>query len=206
VPPKKGQRQARGLARQDQILDAAGELFAEHGVRATTIAAVANRVGLSEAGLLHHFPSKDALLLAVLDRADASYVEEEVYVAQPAGGLESLRRMPATARVLADRPAHTRLRAIVSAESVVQDGAARDYSVRRTEAIRRGMAKAVAEGIRRGEIRSDVDPKARATEIVAFMEGIQVQWMLDPDAVDIVAAYDSYFAALVEDLAVTAER
>ena len=39
MPPKKGQRQARGLVRQDRILDAAYELFAGEGVRTTTIAA-----------------------------------------------------------------------------------------------------------------------------------------------------------------------
>ena len=90
MPPKKGQRQARGLARQEQILDVAFDLFADNGVRQTTIAAVADRVGLSEAGVLHHFTSKEDLLLAVLDayvtsltdgweavlRSDASPIEK----------------------------------------------------------------------------------------------------------------------------------
>lgn len=200
MPPKKGQRQARGLARQDQIIDAASELFTEHGVRATTISAIATRVGLSEAGLLHHFPSKDALLLAVLARADASFPEVEAYIAEPGGGLESLRRLPAAGRVLAERPLLTRLRAIVSAESVVENGAARAYAQRRTSSIRKIIAESLAEGVRRGEIRADLDPEARATEIVAFMEGIQVQWMLEPEAVDIVASYESYVASLVEEI------
>jgi AcrR family transcriptional regulator len=206
MPPKKGQRQARGLARQDQILDVAFELFATEGVRATTIARVAERSGLSEAGLLHHFPSKDALLLAVLDRADASFPDTEAWIAEPGGGLESLRRMPASAQVLSDRPSLARLRVIVSAEAVVQDGAARRYVTERTATIRRVLTNSLAEGVRRGEFRSDLDPASRATEIVAFMEGIQIEWMLDPDAVDLVAAYEAYVDTLVEQLAPPRQR
>jgi AcrR family transcriptional regulator len=203
MPPKKGQRQARGLARQEQILDVAFELFATLGVRATTIAAVAERVGLSEAGLLHHFPSKDDLLLAVLNRADASFTDTEAWVAEPRGGLESLRRLPATAHVLADRPMLARLRAIVSAESIVQDGAARRYVQQRTEIIRQVLAESLDAGVQRGELRSDIDPAIRATEIVAFMEGIQVQWMLDPEHIDFVKSYESFVASLVEQIAVS---
>lgn len=206
MPPKKGQRQARGLARQDQILDVAFELFATQGVRATTLISVAERVGLSEAGLLHHFPSKDDLLLAVLHRADASFPDTEAWIAEPGGGLESLRRLPATAQVLADRPMLTRLRAIVSAEAVVDDGAARRYVRNRTETIRTMLGLALEEGVRRKELRRGLDCTALATEIVSFMEGIQVQWMLAPRKIDLVATYESYVASLVEQIGVPARK
>jgi len=35
---------------------------------------------------------------------------------------------------------------------------------------------------------------------VAFMEGIQVQWMLEPETIDLVAAYEAYFGRLVDQL------
>ncbi|WP_369138350.1 TetR/AcrR family transcriptional regulator [Modestobacter versicolor] len=50
----------------EQILDRAAALFARHGVEHTSVQAVADAVGLSKAGLLHHFPSKDALHAGVL--------------------------------------------------------------------------------------------------------------------------------------------
>ena len=50
----------------EQILDRAAALFAQHGYAHTSVQAVADAVGLSKAGLLHHFPSKDALHAAVL--------------------------------------------------------------------------------------------------------------------------------------------
>jgi AcrR family transcriptional regulator len=52
------------------ILDRAAALFARHGFEHTSLQAVADAVGLSKAGLLHHFRSKDALHEAVLAFAD----------------------------------------------------------------------------------------------------------------------------------------
>jgi AcrR family transcriptional regulator len=52
------------------ILDRAAGLFARHGFEQTSLQAVADAVGLSKAGLLHHFPSKGALHEAVMDQAE----------------------------------------------------------------------------------------------------------------------------------------
>lgn len=51
------------------ILDRAAGLFAARGYAKTSVQDVAAAVGLSKAGLLHHFPSKDALHRAVLAQA-----------------------------------------------------------------------------------------------------------------------------------------
>lgn len=53
------------------ILDRAAALFARRGFAKTSVQDVADAVGLSKAGLLHHYPSKDALYEAVLAQADA---------------------------------------------------------------------------------------------------------------------------------------
>jgi AcrR family transcriptional regulator len=51
------------------ILDRAAALFARRGFAKTSVQDVADAVGLSKAGLLHHFPSKEALHEAVLAQA-----------------------------------------------------------------------------------------------------------------------------------------
>src|SRR4051812_5675294 len=56
---------------QQRLLEVAGELVTESGVMALTLDAVAKRAGVSKGGLLHHFPSKHALLMAMV--ADISY-------------------------------------------------------------------------------------------------------------------------------------
>ncbi|MGY2066056.1 TetR/AcrR family transcriptional regulator [Blastococcus sp. SYSU DS0619] len=53
----------------DDILDRAAALFARRGFAKTSLQDIADAVGLSKAGLLHHFPSKEALHDAVLAQA-----------------------------------------------------------------------------------------------------------------------------------------
>jgi AcrR family transcriptional regulator len=55
----------------DGILDRAAALFARRGFAKTSVQDVADAVGLSKAGLLHHFPSKEALYGAVREQAEA---------------------------------------------------------------------------------------------------------------------------------------
>ena len=66
-------RMARPFRQQidEGILDRAAALFARRGFAKTSIQEVADAVGLSKAGLLHHFPSKDALHAAVLAQSTA---------------------------------------------------------------------------------------------------------------------------------------
>jgi len=92
---------------------------------------------------------------------------------------------------------------MVTAESVVDEGAARRYVQERTHAICTLMAGLLAVGVHRGELDPDIDVHARAAEIVAFMEGIQIQWLLHPDQIDLAAAYESYVTALADQLATT---
>jgi AcrR family transcriptional regulator len=52
----------------DEIIDAAATLFARHGFKETSVQRIADAVGYSKTGLLHRYPSKEALQQAVLDR------------------------------------------------------------------------------------------------------------------------------------------
>jgi AcrR family transcriptional regulator len=201
VPPRKGQRQARGLARQQQILDVAFGLFADHGYRATTLAQVADAVGITEAGVLHHFPSKEALLQAVLDARDLSVDPDvQLWIAEAGGGVASVRRMAALAQPLLDDPRLARFDAVVGGESVGDAAVGRDHFRDRLRLIRKSLAAMLADGVRSGEIRRDTDVDAVAAEITAFMNGIQTQWLLDPRKVNLRQAYDHYFGTLADTL------
>jgi AcrR family transcriptional regulator len=69
--PSHGISRGRGLQTADRILNAAEELFAEQGYAGTSLREVADRVGLRIPSLYNHFPSKDALYTAVLERGIA---------------------------------------------------------------------------------------------------------------------------------------
>ncbi|TDD94040.1 TetR/AcrR family transcriptional regulator [Actinomadura rubrisoli] len=54
--------------KREALLDAAESLLFEHGTQALTLAAVADRAGVSKGGLLYHFPTKEALVRAMVAR------------------------------------------------------------------------------------------------------------------------------------------
>jgi AcrR family transcriptional regulator len=58
---------AKGTAKREEILDRAVEAFGKTGYHATSMREIAAACNLSQAGLLHHFPNKEALLLAIVD-------------------------------------------------------------------------------------------------------------------------------------------
>ncbi|GGI05540.1 TetR/AcrR family transcriptional regulator [Egicoccus halophilus] len=59
---------SRGRRRREAVLDAAEQLFLEHGFHGTSVDDLGAAAGISGPGLYRHFASKDALLMAVLDR------------------------------------------------------------------------------------------------------------------------------------------
>jgi AcrR family transcriptional regulator len=54
--------------RRDELLDAAESLLDDHGSQGLTLAAVAERAGVSKGGLLYHFASKEALIKGMIER------------------------------------------------------------------------------------------------------------------------------------------
>ncbi len=80
--------------RKDAILDEATRLFAERGYAACSMADLAECVGLRKASLFHHFPSKDDLYGAVLERLMRSLSDTITASISPGGSYqEQLDRM-----------------------------------------------------------------------------------------------------------------
>ncbi|XVV06107.1 TetR/AcrR family transcriptional regulator [Actinosynnema sp. CA-248983] len=89
----------------DRIIDLAAGLFARHGFEHTSLRALADAVGLSKAGLLHHFPSKEALHEAV--EASCRDLERKVADAVaplPAGPDRDRHALELLVDVALDRP------------------------------------------------------------------------------------------------------
>lgn len=89
----------------DQILDAAAALFARHGFEQTSLKALADAVGLSKAGLLHHFPSKDALFEAAWEHSRVlSRQVLDLVSPMPAGPARERRALELLTDIALDRP------------------------------------------------------------------------------------------------------
>jgi AcrR family transcriptional regulator len=194
MPPKKGMPNRRGVARREQILDAAVELFARRGYRGSGLVELGERVGTSHVAILHHFDTKEDLLRAVMARRD-EILEALVSDYQGSGitGLTSIRP-PFEPEVL------TRLATVLRAENLSPGDPLHQFFEEGHQRGRDIIAAEIRTGQERGQIRSDIDPDVKALEITAFAIGIETQWLLSPDAIDRAKVHQSFARALVDDL------
>jgi AcrR family transcriptional regulator len=186
---------AKSAATRTAILDAALEVFAESGYRAGSLREVAERVGMSEAGLLHHFRSKSALLQAVLDHRDD--LARELVDFDVPDGVEALRGLVALARHNASIPGVVELYCTLSAEATSSDHPAHGYFVQRYEYVRESTTRAFARIASGGRLLPGVDPRRAAVATIALMDGLQVQWLLDPSSTDMAEALAEFFRGMI---------
>jgi len=185
---------AKGRASREKILEAANEAFAERGYRGASLAAIAESVGLSQPGLLHHFPSKEALLWEVLRlRHERDLERVQRITAERESYLEALVEL---GRENERSPGLVRLFTVLAAEAVDADHPGHEHFRERYRELRRGVAESLAEEQRRGGIAAGLDVELVAAELLAVFDGLQLQWLLDPDAVDMVAGLRDFVARL----------
>jgi AcrR family transcriptional regulator len=176
---------AKGRAKRAEIIDRAAALFGEGGYRGTSLREIAARCGITHPGLLHHFPTKDALLIAVLEQRDQQHVEQ---VFAPVGdGVERLRRVIGVIATNQAQRGIVELFAVLSAEATSAQHPARDFFVRRYRTTIAGFAEVYRQARADGALREHVDPDSAARELVALMDGLQLQWLLDGGATPMAA-------------------
>ncbi|MCF2526159.1 TetR/AcrR family transcriptional regulator [Yinghuangia soli] len=183
---------AKGRAKQREIIGHAVALFGEAGYRGATLRELAARCGLSHPGLIHHFPTKEALLLAVLearDEEDAQRVQADNVV-----GVDRLRRMVEVAERNAGRRVIVEMFTALSAEATSADHPAHAYFTERYEMAVGAAAIDYEHARGEGALRPEVEPAAAARQLIALMDGLQVQWLYNP-ATDMPGTLRAHVAA-----------
>ncbi len=185
---------AKGEDRKQRILAVAQRLLTRNGWRNTTLAQIAGEAGVTPAGLLHHFESKEQLLHAVLDARDA---DDESH-ADRAGDLFN------QIALVADRfhraPELVSTFTVLLVENVLPDAPLHDRMLSRhrqavdivTDLIRNGQAD--------GRYRTDIDPAIKAVEILAFVHGMETIWLLDT-SIPLTEVFKQYAENLARDFA-----
>jgi AcrR family transcriptional regulator len=184
---------AKGEERRQRILAVAQRMVTRNGGRGTTLGQIAQEAGVSPAGLLHHFESKEQLLNAVLDARDA---DDLANVDLSGDIIEQLEKV-------IDRfqrsPDLIGMFTVLLAENLDPGAPLHDRFLGRY----RDAVSIVAEGIRRGQragrYRTDLDPAVKAVEIVAFLSGMETSWLLDP-SIPITAVFQEYTGSLARQL------
>lgn len=194
-------RALRGDATRERVLDAALEMFVEQGYRATSVRDIAARCGMTHPGLLYHFPSKAALLMAALQRRDdVDCVDGESgdLAFNQLDARAVLRHLVNSAKNNASKRGLVELFANLSVEASAPDHPAHDYFVERYAALKATVTRAFADLDRDGALRQGVVPRIAAIQVVAAMDGLQIQWLLDPDT-DMAGALAVYVNSLLKE-------
>lgn len=186
---------AKGRATRGEIVEVATGLFGEVGYRAASLRAVAARCGLTHPGVMHHFPTKAALLAAVLERRDAA--DAEKYLPGAGSGMEQLRRLIALVEHNVEVPQIVELHAALSAEAADPAHPAHDWFVRRYTDTRRQFTDVLDRVRADGDLVPGVEPRTAAVALAALMDGLQVQWLLDRETIDMVAVLRDHVGRLV---------
>lgn len=197
APPsehRRDRRIVRGEISREKILTTAVQVFGTQGFRGGSLREIAQKVGISEAGLLHHFGSKAGLLAAVLaerDRIDAQLRAEEE--AEGTGLVDGMRHQ---VRRNAAAPGLVGLHVIVSAEATEPGHPAHELFRDRYRGLRAQDREGFKELIDNGGIRPEIDPEKIGPIISAVMDGLQLQWLLDPEVVDMPDLFEHFLQLL----------
>ncbi len=197
-----GTKQARGRARRQAIVDAAVGLFATHGFRGTSVAAVAEQAGVTDAGVLYHFGTKDELLLAVLAEHDRRY-EDALRTTMAPGGLAALQGLQAWGVEMEAQRDLQALYVLLSAEHMRDDSPTNTYFKVRYRRVLRLFTRLFTQAAERGELRGDLDPVAEASALLALLEGLRLQWFFTDGRVSIAEGVERYVELTLERLAPT---
>jgi AcrR family transcriptional regulator len=175
------------MRRREDILRAAMTTFDSRGYANGSLADIADQVGMTHAGVLHHFGSKGHLLLEMLalrDRLDVEQLEGQ----RLPHGLGLFRHLVLTAQRNAERPGIVQTYTVLSAESVTDDHPAKAWFRVRYAELRAEVGRALLEVCDPDDPPTKRDLDVAAAGILAVMDGLQVQWLLAPDDVDLAPA------------------
>lgn len=183
-------------ARRLAILDAGLQVFGRNGYNGSSLKQIAELVGITEAGILHHFKTKSELLIAVLDHRDE--VTQSWFTTE---GGDSLNYVVDWLRLLQhnmSNPGIVELYATLSGEATSPGHPANDYFRQRYETVREYNQANFQRLITDGHI-TDGAPSARdlAVWLAALSDGLQIQWMLNRE-VDLLAETESFFRTILK--------
>lgn len=175
------------------MLDVCIEAFGETGFNGTTMRDIANRAGISQTGLMHHFPNKGDLLIEVLKARDAQMAR-----LADQGGREGF--LEAQLRVVEDnehRPGLVQLHTLIAAEATNDDHPAHDLYRQRYDDLRLYLEVVFDELRAEGRVLVDSESRDLANAFVGVLDGLQLQWAYNREAVDVAAGLRSYLRAVV---------
>lgn len=174
--------------RKEEILQEATRQLGINGFRGTTTASIAKAVGLTEQGVLHYFPSKTILLQSVLEYREQQDIEK-FRTRYEQGDFSFFELFEDLASENEKNPELIKLFTVLVGESFNKDHPSHDFFVNRYRITREQTAQYITNVISKEKLAFEGDVEQLATLLLAVMDGLQIQWLLHPEEVDMVASF-----------------
>jgi len=138
-------------------------------------------IGVSHTALRHYFSTRDELLVEVYRTHETLTAAEA-----PSSGKSAVGVIIEAAERNRSIPGLVELYATLTTDALQERHAVtREFVRARFRSLRRTLAARIESGQRAGRIPADIDPLDAAALVIAASDGLQIQWLLDPAAVDI---------------------
>jgi len=172
---------ARAEETRERILAAAEDCFAHYGYDATGVAEICQRAGVSKGAFFHHFPTKQAVFLEILERWLAKLNEQ--LAALRAGGStvpDALLQMAGMAKQAFELARGRLLLFLEFLSKAARDPKVWQATITPYRHLRAFFAEMIEAGIAEGTLRP-VDPDAAANAILSLAIGLVLQAAMDPE-------------------------
>lgn len=179
---------AKGIAKREEILEAALAMVAKHGYRKASVREIAESAGLSPAGLLHYFGSKEAMFVAILEARDTRDAREHAE-------RSFMETFIAVVRHNAAVPGLVYLYTRLAADAADPDHPAHEFFRKRTKALEVLARDEILAAQQAGTVRADLSPEWIIRSALALADGLQTAWMLDP-TIDMAADLQQFLTLL----------
>ena len=169
-------RYPKGVLRRQEILDRTIEVFAELGFESTSLRAIGEAIGVSHAALRRYFETREELFLEVLREKDRQALAAARADGTP-HGIDFARHLDSFA---SQTPGLMALRHSMIARALEPGNeTSQAFFVERYESLRSGAREILLLAREAGVLRPDIPIDAAAALVIATMDGLSTQWLLD---------------------------
>jgi AcrR family transcriptional regulator len=183
------------VRRRQQILDSVIAVLAQRGVDRASLRTVGEAIGVSHTALRHYFSSRDELLVAAY-RAHEARADGDV----PPADESPLGPIVDSAERNRSIPGLVELYATLTTDALQEQHAvSREFIRDRFRSLRAELAARIESAQQAGRVAGGIDPHDAAALVIAASDGLQIQWLLDPDEVDVGRSLSSLERLLSRD-------
>lgn len=196
------QKRENTEVRQQQIIDAAAILIFKYGSEHLTVKKIAAEVGISEAAIYRHFKSKKTILSFLLNHIEEALLKD----ISP----ETVANAPVTLdvieKIIRSHFSKIGMRKGISFQVIAEiislgDRTLNKQASRTIEKYISRLKELLADGVRDGDVRQDVDLEASATLLFALIQGLVNIWSLSTSSFKLVEKFTSLWGVYREAVA-----